>query len=303
MPLSGDLQRIALPGGTELEVHVSGPQDAPALLFLHGFPENYRTWRHQIAHLQDRYRCIAPNQRGYGNSSRPVGAANYRLAELVGDVFALAQALGIADFTIVGHDWGGAVAWAASMMGQRSGLVTRAAIANAPHPAVFQHLLYTDPRQRAASQYVTAFRDPAIEAAVRKQGLAELLLSEGVLGRLPPFDPAELAILQDEWGDEDRVRAMLDWYRASPLEIPPVDAPMGLPEGYAPSPFIVPLTIPTLVIWGLKDEALLPANLDLMPEWVEDLRIERVPGAGHFSPWEAPEAVNAALDAFLSKTA
>ena len=303
MNAAPDLERVALPSGTELDTWISGPEDAPALLFLHGFPENHRTWRHQIAHLQDRYRCIAPDQRGYGGSSRPEGVANYSVSELVGDVFGLAKTLGLQHFTIVGHDWGGAIAWAAAIMGQANGMVTRAIIANAPHPAVFQHLLYTDEAQRAASQYVRVFRDPAIEEAVRAEGLASLLEGGKIFRRLPPFDPAELALLKEAWADAERVTAMLNWYRASPLDIPPMDLPFALPDGYAPSPFIKKLRIPVQVIWGLKDEAILPANLDLMPDWIENLRIERVPGAGHFVPWEAPDAVNTAMDAFLAATA
>ena len=94
--------------GMPLRVHYidEGPRDAPVLIFLHGFPESHRTWRHQIAHFADRYRCIAPDQRGYRGSSKPVGVENYTPDKLIGDVFQLADALGVGPFTIVGHDWG-----------------------------------------------------------------------------------------------------------------------------------------------------------------------------------------------------
>ncbi|MEO5586112.1 MAG: alpha/beta hydrolase, partial [Novosphingobium sp.] len=154
-----DLQRVVLASGIALEVLDVGLRDGPVLIFLHGFPESYRTWRHQIAHLQGRYRCIAPNQRGYGGSDKPVGQDNYTTDKLIGDVFQLADALGVGQFTILGHDWGGALAWGVAILGQMQGRVTRAVIANAPHPVIFPRLLWLDPAQRRASQYAREFRN------------------------------------------------------------------------------------------------------------------------------------------------
>ncbi len=296
-----DLARVTLPNGIALDVWDSGPKDAPALIFLHGFPENHRTWRHQIAHLSDRFRCIAPDQRGYGNSSRPEGAEHYDVQSLIGDVFGLAHALGVANFTIVGHDWGGALAWCVAAFGQASGIVTRAVIANAPHPAVFQRLLFEDEAQRAASQYMRAFRDPANDALVREHGLAALLMKAFTSERKTGNDPVEQKLQFKQWADPDRAFAMLNWYRASGIAVPPMDEPIGLPKEYSDPPF-PKLEIPTLVIWGMQDEALLPANLDRLKDWVSDLRVERVADAGHFIPWEAPAAVNSALDGFLAST-
>ena len=170
------MKTVDLGKNIELQVRDEGPQDAPALLFLHGFPESHRTWRHQFPHFADRYRCIAPDQRGYRRSSRPRGPENYRADLLIGDVFALADALGVTEFTVVGHDWGGAIAWGVAMAGQPSspgphaGRVTRAIIANAPHPAVMQRLLYTDRDQRAASQYIRTFRDTANDSLIHEGG-------------------------------------------------------------------------------------------------------------------------------------
>ncbi|WP_340586779.1 alpha/beta hydrolase [Erythrobacter alti] len=294
-----ELSRVTLPNGIQLDVWDSGPRDAPVLVFLHGFPENHRTWRHQIEHLNTRYRCIAPDQRGYGNSSRPEGAEHYEVPALVGDVFGLAQALGVASFTIIGHDWGGALAWGVAAFGQASGVVTRTVIANAPHPAVFQRLLFADEAQRAASQYMRDFRDPANDALVREHGLAALLMKAIKSERKVGNDPAEQKLLFEQWADPERAIAMLNWYRASGIAVPPMEEPVGLPEKYA-DPAFPKLEMPTLVIWGMQDEALLPANLDGLGDWVSDLTVEQVPEAGHFIPWEAPDAVNAALDAFLN---
>lgn len=297
-----DLARVKLANGIELDVWDSGPSDAPALVFLHGFPENHRTWRHQIAHLNDRFRCIAPDQRGYGNSSRPEGVEHYEPMVVAQDIGLLAQALELGSYTIIGHDWGGAIAWLVAAFGQASGHVTRAVIANAPHPVLFAELLLKDREQRAASQYMRTFRDPANDDLVREHGLGALLLKAITWERKTANDPAEQAMQLDEWADQTRAFAMLNWYRASGLHVPSMTEPFGLPASYAPPPF-PKLEIPTLVIWGMDDEALLPANVDGLTDWVEDLTVDRIANAGHFIPWEAPGAVNAALDRFLGEAA
>ena len=218
--------------------------------------------------------------------------------KLIGDVFQLADALGVQHFTVVGHDWGGAIAWGVALMGQMSGRVTRAIVANAPHPAIFQQLLYTDPVQREASQYMRAFRDPANDALVREHGLGGLLLKVVKWERSPAMEPEERDALMHDWQDRDAAFGMLNWYRASPIDVPTPDAPYGLPEGWTPPP-LPKLTIPTLLIWALADLALPPCNLDGMDAIIPQLTVVKMPGCGHFVPWEAPAAVNAAMDAFL----
>lgn len=292
-----DMTRVTLASGIELDVWDTGPRDAPVLIFLHGFPESHRTWRHQIAHLSARFRCIAPDQRGYRGSSAPQDVASYTPDKLIGDVFQLADAFGVAQFTIFGHDWGGALAWGVALLGQGT-RVTRAVIANAPHPVIFPRLLWTDPQQRAASQYMRAFRDPANDALVREHGLGALLMKALDWKRSPVMEDAERDALLKDWSNPDNAIAMLNWYRASPMAVPPMDAPFALPEGYSDAP-LPPLAIPTLVIWAMDDMALPPCNLDGMDKLVTNLTIEQVPDCGHFVPWEAPEKVNAALDAFL----
>ncbi len=272
------------------------------LIFLHGFPESHRTWRHQLAHFSKSFRCIAPDQRGYRGSSKPPEVSDYKPDKLVGDIFLLADALGVERFTVIGHDWGGAIAWGVALMGQMNGRVTRAVIANAPHPAIFQRLLYTNPVQRNASQYMRGFRDPANDALVSEHGLIGMLLQEIRWDAPDKMEPAERAQLLADWQDRDAAFAMLNWYRASPITIPAPDAPFELPEGWTPPP-LPPLTIPTLVIWALDDIALPPENLEGLDEVVKDLTLVEVPDCGHFVPWEAPGAVNSAMDAFLGRTA
>ena len=294
--------RVTLANGIELDVVDTGPRDGPVLIFLHGFPDSHRTWRHQIAHLSGRFRCIAPDQRGYRGSSKPVGVENYTPDKLIGDVFQLADALGIGTFTIVGHDWGGAIAWGVAIMGQLNGRVTRAVVMNAPHPTIFPKLLYTNRQQRQASQYFRVFRDPASDALVEQFGLGGVLLKAfGEMPENPKMDPAERAALMEDYSNREASIAMLNWYRASPMEVLDMDAPYEIPAGWTP-PALPKLTIPTLVVWAMDDIALPAANLDGLDEVIEDLTLVKVPGCGHFVQWEAPDEVNAALDAFLTRT-
>lgn len=297
-----DQIQVTLANGIELDVVDTGPRDAPVLLFLHGFPDSHRTWRHQIAHLSGRYRCIAPDQRGYRGSSKPKGVESYTPDKLIGDVFQLADALGIGPFTVVGHDWGGAIAWGVAIMGQLNGRVTRAVVMNAPHPVIFPKLLYTNRQQRQASQYFRVFRDPASDELVEQFGLGGVLLKAfGEVPENPKMDPAERAALMEDYANREAAIAMLNWYRASPMDVLDMDAPYALPAGYQP-PALPKLTIPTLVVWAMEDMALPAANLDGLDEVIADLTLMQVPGCGHFVQWEAPGEVNAALDAFLART-
>ena len=297
------MKRVILGNGIGLDVLDEGPRDGPVLIFLHGFPDSHRTWRHQVAHFSGRYRCIAPDQRGYRGSSKPKGVENYTPDKLIGDVFLLAAALDVGKFTIVGHDWGGAIAWGVALMGQGMGRVERAVIANAPHPTIFPRLLYTNRQQRQASQYFRIFRDPASDALVEQFGLGGVLLKAfGETPENPKMEPEERAALLADWENREAAIAMLNWYRASPVTVLDMDAPYELPVGY--SPVAIPkLTIPTLVIWAMDDIALPPANLEGMDELIDDLTVVKVPGSGHFVQWEAPEAVNAAMEEFLGRTA
>lgn len=307
------MNRITLPSGIELDVLDEGPRDAPALVFLHGFPESHRTWRHQVAHFSDRFRCIAPDQRGYRGSSKPQNVASYMPDKLVGDVFQLADALGVETFTVIGHDWGGAIAWLVAILGQGR-RVERAVIANAPHPALFAELQWTSPEQRRSSQYFRELRASANDPLVHEYGLGGMLAKAFAgadfrqldpamqdmvkLGMAQVTDPAIREAQLADWEDRAAAFAMLNWYRASPIEVPPMDAPFALPSDWTPA-LLPKLTIPTLVIWAMDDNALLPVNLDGLDERVEDLTLVQVPDCGHFVTWQAPEAVNAAMDAFL----
>ena len=290
-------KRVDLANGMHLDVVDEGPIDAPVLIFLHGFPESHRTWRHQIAHFKDRYRCIAPDQRGYRGSSKPQDVSAYTPSKLIGDIFLLADALGIAKFTIVGHDWGGAIAWGVALGGQHM-RVERAVIANAPHPSIFQKLLYIHRGQREASQYIRGFRDPANDPLIKDEGLTGLMRKEVKWDRPGAMEPEERDALLRDWQNRDAAFGMINYYRASPIVVPTMDEPYEVPADYTP-PDLPKLTIPTLVIWAMDDLALPPENLEGLDTIIDPLTIHKVPDCGHFVPWEASGEFNAAMDAFL----
>lgn len=291
-----DLQRIALPTGVELDVAVAGDPANPPIILLHGFPESHRTWRNQIPVLAADHFVLAPDQRGFARSSKPAGRDQYSPDKPVADMLALADHFGIDRFTLVGHDWGGAIAWMAAL--QRPDRVARLIIVNAPHPAIFQRTIIDDPEQRAASQYIRAFRDPNFESVIDAMGLEKFLESSFAKHVDRPLDADDKAAYLDEWRQPGALTAMLNWYRASLIEVPPTEAQLDKPTFEMPP--LPPVSMPTLVIWGMKDSALLPCQLDGMDEVVTDLTIVRVPDAGHFVPWEKPEAVTTAIQHWLA---
>lgn len=297
------LVRVALATGVELDVAVMGPKDAPALILLHGFPESHRTWRYQLPFLAADYRVIAPDQRGYCRSSKPAEVDAYAPERIAADVFALADALGIERFTVVGHDWGGAIAWLVALQGGPvavggNGRIERLVILNAPHPQLFQRALFDDPGQRAASQYIRAFRDPAHDRLIAEQGLAALLMTAVRWERSPALDPAEARRMLADWAEPGAAMGMLNWYRASHLVVPePGEDVPRPPLADAPFPMV---KVPTLVIWGTEDAALRPVLLDGLEDLVAALTVETIAGCGHFTPWEAPDRVNALIAGWLA---
>jgi len=287
---------IALPTGVTLQVQTGGPEDGKPIVLLHGFPESHRTWRDVMPDLARDYRVVAPDQRGFGASDQPQEVEAYKTDRILEDLIALADALGVERFTLVGHDWGGAVAWLAAL--KHPDRLSRLIIVNAPHPLVFQKSLIDDPAQRAASQYISAFRNPAMELGIRAMGL-ETFFSKtfGSHADISLLSNAERQAYLDDWGRPGALTAMLNWYRASEIVVPAVGEEAAAPLWtMAPFPAV---KVPTLVLWAMRDKALLPVQLDGLDELVEDLRIVTIADAGHFVPWEQPQRVTRAIRDFM----
>lgn len=289
-------QRVALATGVELDVWTLGDPANPPIIFLHGFPESHRTWAHQMAGLADRYWCIAPDQRGYARSSKPPEVSDYAASKLVADVFALADALGIDRFTLAAHDWGGAIGWAAALT--RPDKVEGLIIANAPHPYIFQKTIIEDLGQRRASQYIRIFRGNALEKQIAENGI-DWFFEYSFMRHLQMDDVSaeERAAYLDEWSQPGALTAMFNWYRASATDVPDMDAVIETTP-FLQKPF-PKLTMPVLIVWGMKDPALLPCQIEGIDEHVPNVTIVQIEDAGHFSPWEAPEAVTKAMQDWL----
>jgi pimeloyl-ACP methyl ester carboxylesterase len=295
-----EFRRVQLKTGVTLNVALAGDGSKPAVVLLHGFPESHRTWRDLAPLLEQDFRLVMPDQRGFAGSDRPQEVDAYKTDALIDDLFALADALSLERFSLVGHDWGGAIAWSAAL--RNHARIERLAIVNAPHPALFQKSLIESEDQRSASQYISAFRAPGFEAFVEDKGFDwffdRTFSGQVDLAKIPQAEKQQYIV---EWSQPGAFTAMLNWYRAAKVVVPPPGVTLPLPDFLFRAFPKVP--IPTLVIWAMKDRALLPLQLDGLDELVEDLQIQRIPDAGHFVPWEAPEQVAAALRPFLGADA
>ena len=289
---------IKLSTGVTLNVALAGDPENPPVILLHGFPESHRTRRELVSRLEDRLFMVMPDQRGFAGSDLPQEVDDYNTDILVGDIFALADALGIEQFALVGHDWGGAIAWGAALRGDQR--LTRLAIVNAPHPVIFQKSLIDNADQRAASQYITAFRAPGFDTMVEAKGFDwffDTTFARHVdVSKIPEAERRQYIA---DWSQPGAFKAMLNWYRGSKVVVPPPGVTVPLPDWLLRA--FPKVSVPTLVVWGMKDAALLPIQLEGLEELVDDLRIERLPDAGHFAPWEAGDEVAALLEAFLAE--
>lgn len=288
--MTRQLTRIALPTGVELDVQVAGDPSHPAVILLHGFPESHRTWRGIVPDLARDHFVLAPDQRGYARSSKPEGVEHYAPERIVADLLALADHHGLDRFTLVGHDWGGAIAWMAAL--GRPKRIDRLVVVNAPHPFVFQRSLFDDRAQRQASQYITAFRGTGIDRWLTDAGLERFFASTFTQHLVAAVTGEDKAAYLDEWSQPGAMTAMLNWYRAATILVPGMDDDPPRPA-WLSAPF-PPVTQDTLVIWGMRDQALLPVQLEELGAFVPRLTVEKI-DAGHFVPWEKPDAVLAAM--------
>ncbi|HET9399124.1 MAG TPA: alpha/beta hydrolase [Sphingomicrobium sp.] len=290
-------RKVALSTGIMMNVALAGPDDGPPVILLHGFPESHRIWREIAKQLGDRVRLVMPDLRGFGDSDRPQDVAYYATDTLIADIFALADALRLDRFALVGHDWGGAIAWAAALRGDPR--ISRLAIVNSPHPLIFQKSLIEDEDQRAASQYMRAFRNPGMEAGIEAMGFDTFFdKSFAKHVDVARISPAERQIYIEQWSRPGALTAMLNWYRSSQVVVPGVGEEAPMPDWVARG--VPKLKIPVRVIWGMEDKALLPIQLEGIGEVGEDVEVFPLRGVGHFAPWEAPDRVAAALGPFLA---
>jgi pimeloyl-ACP methyl ester carboxylesterase len=265
-------------GGLTFAADCSGEGDTVALL-LHGFPENRASWRTQLPALAALgWRAVAPDLRGYGDSWRPRGKEAYRIERLVEDVAAMFEALGARRRILIGHDWGGAIAWAAALQGvPLDGLV----ILNAPHPARFRQALRTwDQRRR--SWYMAFFQLPWLPEAMLTRGDGRPLIA-GLARQSRHWPPDLLETMRRNVTAPGAATAMLNYYRAN------------LPRVARSAPPASRITVPTLLIWGEDDVYLSPVLASGNEAFVRNLSVRRLPGVSHWVQQDASEAVNRAI--------
>ncbi len=286
--------------GVRLHAVREGGADAPLILFLHGFPEFWYAWREQLVEFGGDHLAVAPDMRGYNLSSRPAGLDSYRIEALVEDVRALAHHLGSRRFTLVGHDWGGAVAWAFALA--HPDLLDRLIVVNMAHPVVFLRELATNPVQQQASSYITWFRRPDAAAKLLENDCARLVrmtLGDLLARGLATDDDRRRYI--KAWTQPGAVDAGLNYYRAATLGPPTPDEPV-VAAHMTVDPSHAVVDVPTLVIWGDKDPALPVGNLHGLERYVPELTLRRIPDGTHWVVHEHPALVNRYIREFLEKS-
>lgn len=277
-------RRVQLPN-LSLRVAEAGPDTGAPTILLHGFPEFWYGWRHQIGPLAGAgLRVVAPDQRGYGLSDKPEGVDAYHLDRLAGDVIALADACGFPKVRLVGHDWGGLVAWwVASHHPER---IERLAILNAPHPGIVGDYMRSHPGQMLRSYYVGLFQIPGLpERLLTANRCRALRRALTTTSRPGAFAEADLERYVEAWLQPGAMTAMLNWYRAL----------VRLPRANPPR-----VRVPTLILWGRQDIALQAGLAEASLTFCDDGRIRWYDGASHWLAHEEPDAVNADLMAFLT---
>ncbi|WP_114391060.1 alpha/beta fold hydrolase [Notoacmeibacter marinus] len=279
---------------------VDGPEDAPLLLCLHGFPEYRAAWADVATLLQSDFRIVRPDQRGYGKTAKPEGVEAYRTHHLTADMFALMEAIAPGrTFFLAGHDWGASVAYA--MAFAKPDPIDRLVIANGPHPVTFQRAIVDDPAQRMASAYIPKLKAENAEKRLAEDGYRRLLNMMEGFSNCDFLDEEKRRAYRDAWSEPGALTAMLNWYRASPVTVPAEGEEVADVPLLDIDPERVRVRMPHLLIWGEEDAALRPSVIDGVENYVDDLRQVFVPGAGHWVLHEKPQKVAELMRAFLGE--
>lgn len=272
-----------------LSFHCAVAGEGPLLLLLHGFPQFWYAWRNQIPALAKRFKVVAPDLRGYGDTDKPTGVAAYRLDALLDDLAGLIRAFGAARASIVGHDWGGALTWLAAM--RRPELVERIAVLNCPHPAVFTRKILRPP-QLWRSWYIFFFQLPWLpeRLLLRDEGREFVKLFRASAAKPEAFTDDDLRAYREAALKPGAMTAALNYYRASFRDVAGRRALADPPR----------IAAPTLLVWGERDQALgVELTEALEPLFSGPFTLRRVPDASHWIQEEQPDQVNALLLDFL----
>ena len=260
-----------------MELHFVESGSGPLVVLLHGFPEFWYSWRRQMPALASAgFRAVAPDLRGFNDSPKPRDVSDYRLTRVIDDVAALIERLG-SPCVLVGHDWGGLVSWYVAM--SRPDLVRKLVVLNIPHPIPFLRELRHSNSQKLRMAYQLFFQPPL---------LPELLMPLLLPRLFPRLPREEMNEYRKAWAKPGALRGMANYYRA-----------IRKYRGEL-RPLIHRIELPTLLIWGEKEPVFRPETLEGTEEWVPDLRIAKIAGAGHFVQSDEPEIVNELLVDFIA---
>lgn len=274
--------------GDGVELHVAIAGDGPPVILLHGFPENWRSWRHQFAPLvRAGFSVWAPDLRGYNRSERPRDRRAYRITHLLADVAAIVKASGSPRAHICGHDWGGVIAWTFAEV--YAGLIDKLVICNAPHPRIYRRSVWR-PSQLFRSWYVLFFMLPRLpEWSLAAGGFrAVRRMFREMPARPNSFTDEDIELYVAALAVPGALTAALNYYRAN-ADI-----------GRSRLPRSSPIQAETLVLWGDRDPALATVLTIGLDRVASRVRVVHFPDAGHWIQNEAPQAVNAALTGFLN---
>ena len=283
LPYESELTRI---NGLFMHIVHAGPKDGPLVILLHGFPEFWYGWRGQIDPLTSQgFRLMIPDQRGYNRSDKPGYVGEYVMQQLVDDVVSLIHHAGKDRAMIVGHDWGGIVAWWTAL--RYPDRVEKLAVLNAPHPLVMSRNLRRNPRQMLMSWYTVAFQVPWLpERLIEANGYKIFANAIKRSARRDSFSAADMQKYREAWSQPGAMQAMLNWYRAYVQRGP------QLPDDSR-------IKAPTLLIWGAQDFALNTGMAQPSIDLCDDGKLVKIDKATHWVQHDATEQVNESLIDFL----
>jgi pimeloyl-ACP methyl ester carboxylesterase len=285
-----------------IRLHYASAGRGPLMLFVHGFPEFWGAWEDQLMEFGRERQAVAVDLRGFNLSSRPADPRQYHIKLLVEDLRGLIAHLGHRRMVLVAHDWGGGVAWA--LANRYPECVEKLVIINSPHPAIFARELLDNPAQRQASAYMNLFRSSAAEKILSADNYAYLTNILFLWGGHSRISSELQRRYIEAWSQPGALTGGLNYYRISPLHPPTSEAQEAVIRQVVQAPrqtFTV--TVPTLVIWGELDEALLVGNLNGLENFVDQLTIRRIQDATHWVVHEQPARVNSYIHSFVDKGA
>ena len=274
--------------GIHLHVALAGPEDGPLIVLLHGFPEFWFGWKNQIQPLAEKgYRVVAPDQRGYNLSDKPEGIDNYTVDHLRDDVIGIIEHFQKESAIVIGHDWGGAVAW--HLAATHPEYVDKLIVLNIPHPKAMPRVLKKNPLQWMKSSYIAFFQLPNLpEKALGMGEFKAMQQSIEQTSKPNTFSPHEMEQYKTAWSQSDALTAMLNWYRAirrgSFRQIPETK-----------------IKVPVRIIWGLGDQFLSPMLAKESMSFCEEVNLAFVGEATHWIQHEQPDIVNRLIEQFINE--